>query len=205
MIKILMSLLTVILVGAAAVGATNAWYVDTETSNDNTFTSASLDLTADGNNGTNDVRFTVSNMKPGDQPTSSWTLANIGNVGGYLDIENISVTSNENGCVESETEAGDSTCDNPGLGQGELQDVVNLRLYVDRDKDGYWSTGDYMIYNGPVGAIASSYDLNEAIAASGNARINAVLDWWSTANDSKAMGDNMTVNLTYELGQTTGQ
>ena len=186
---------------AVAVGATKAYFSDTETSNSNTFSAGSLDLTVDGNNGTNTVKFTVNNMRPGDQPTGSWTLANVGTINGYLDLKNITVTNNENGCTEPEIEAGDNTCGAPGAGLGELQDVVNLRLYIDKDKDGYWSTGDVMIYNGLVGGIAGSYNQNELIAAGSNVRINAVFDWWNTPNDNKAMGDDMTLNMTFDLSQ----
>jgi len=199
--KILASLAMIAMVSTVAVGATRAYFSDTETSNNNTFSAGSLDLTVDGNNGTNTVKFTVNNIRPGNQPTGSWTLANVGKISGYLDLKNITVTNNENGCVEPENEAGDNTCGRPGTGDGELQNVINLRLYIDKDKDGYWSTGDVMIYNGLVKDIAGSYNQNELIAAGSNIRINAVFDWWSTSGDNKAMGDDMTLNITFDLSQ----
>lgn len=76
--KILLSLLSIVLVSTVAVGATKAYYDDTETSNGNTFAAGTLDLTVDGNNGTNTVKFTIANMKPGDQPKGTYTLNNVG-------------------------------------------------------------------------------------------------------------------------------
>lgn len=201
--KILLSLTTLVAVSALVITATRAYFSDTETSTDNTFSAGSIDLNVDGAN-TNSVKFTISNMKPGDQPTRNWTLSNVGTINGYLDLENILVTSQENDCLEPESEAGDTTC-TPSLGSGELQDVINLRLYLDKDKDGYWSTGDIMIYNGKLGNIAGNYDQNELIAVGSDVRINAVVDWWSTGDDNKAMGDGATFDMTFELGQTTGQ
>lgn len=183
-------------VSSTAVGATQAYFSDTETSLNNTFAAGTLDLTANGNNGTNTVRFTIAGMRPGNQPTGSWTLANVGSINGYLDLKNITVTNNENGRIEPEVEAGDTTD-----GTGELQDVVNFRLYIDRDKAGGYSAGDIMIYNGPTGNIAGNYNQDELIAAGSDVRLVAVFDWWNTPNDNKAMGDDMTLNMTFELGQ----
>ena len=188
------------IVGAAAVGATAALYSDTETSNGNTFTAGSLDLSVDGNNGINTVKWIVGPMVPLNQPKGTFHLANSGNVGGYLDLENIAVTSHENSIIEPETQAGDVT--DP---EGELEDVLNLRLFSDNNCDGWISVGDVTFFNGKVGTIASSYDQNIPIPAGGNACITGIYDWWSTADDNKAMTDSFVLDLTFELGQTTAQ
>lgn len=193
---LVLALLIVMMLGTLGTGA---WFSDNETSNGNAFTAGSLDLNVDGNN-TNVVKFTVTGMRPGNQPTSSWTLANVGSMNGYLDLENITVTNSENGRIEPEIEAGDTSD-----GVGELQDIVNLRLYIDVDKAGGYSAGDIMIYNGPTGNIAGNYDQNQLIAAGSDVRLVAVFDWWNTANDNQAMTDGMTLNMTFELAQTTGQ
>lgn len=197
--NIFLSLVLIIMASATAVGATQAYFSDVETSRGNTFAAGSLDLTIDGVN-TNVVKFTRTGMTPDNQPTGHWTLANIGSVNGYLDIQNVTVVSNENGIIEPESEAGDTTA-----GVGELQDVLNLRLYFDVDKDGYWSTGDVMIYDGKVGAMPGSFALDRALAAGSDVRINAVFDWWSTPDDNKAMTDSFELGLDFELGQTAAQ
>lgn len=202
--KILTSVLTIALVVTIVGGATIANFFDTETSNGNTFTAGSLDLKLDGGD-TNVVKFTVANMQPGYQPHGSYNLANVGSLNGFLDIENIVVSSFENGCVEPETQAGDITCDSPGAGQGELQNVLNLRLFVDYGKDGWIDAGDKVFFNGKMSTLPASFDLNEALNAGADFNIVALVDWWSTPEDNLAQGDSVTLDMTFELGQTAAQ
>lgn len=202
--RILFSILTIGLVALITVGATRAYFFDIVTSYGNTFTAGTLDLTVDGGN-SNVVKFNVGNMRPDNQPKGTYTLANVGSLNGYLDLEGISVTNSENGCVSPETVAGDGTCDNPGPGQGELQNVVNLRLFTDYGCDGWISTGDNVFYNGLVSGLPSNFELNEPLNAGSSKCIVALFDWWSTADDNMAQGDSMVLNMSFELGQTTGQ
>lgn len=90
--KILLSLLTVGLVASVAFGATRAYFSDTETSTGNTFAAGTLDLKVDDANDSNVVHVTLSNMKPGDTATYSWTLKNAGSVAGkpWVEIKNVS-------------------------------------------------------------------------------------------------------------------
>lgn len=200
--KIILSLFTILAVGVVAIGATQALFSDTETSTGNTFTAGSLDLTVDGGN-TNVVKFTIPNMQPGNQPHRTYSLANVGTINGYLDLENITVTSFENGCVDPE--AADTTCDTPGQGQGELQNVLNLRLFVDYGKDGWISTGDNVFFNGKMSTLPTSINLNQAMTAGSDYNIVALVDWWSTPDDNLAQGDGVTLDLTFELAQEAAQ
>jgi len=139
-------------------------------------------------------------MVPGNQPKGTFTLANTGTVAGYLDLENIVVTNQENDLIEPESSSGDVTSS-----VGELQDVLNLRLFVDLGCDGWISAGDTIFFNGKVGTIASNYEQNVLIPAGGTACITGIYDWWSTPDDNKAMTDSFELDLTFELGQTSGQ
>lgn len=199
--KILASVFTITLVITVVSGATIAYFFDTETSTGNTFTAGTLDLKLDGGD-ENVVKFTVENMRPGNQPHRTYNLANVGSINGFLDIENIVVTPFENGCIEPEVEAGDVTCDE---NQGELQDVLNLRLFVDYGKDGWFSTGDREFFNGKMSTLPTSFDLNEPLNAGADFNIVALVDWHTTPNDNLAQGDSITLDMTFELGQTTAQ
>lgn len=199
MIRIVKSLLTIVAVAAVTVGATGAYFSDTETSNNNSFTAGTLDLNIDGGN-TNVVKFNLANLRPGSQSAGSWTLANVGSINGYLDIENIVVTNNENGITDPESEAGDVT--DP---LGELGDVLNVRLFVDTNGDGWISAGETVFYNGKVSNLPSSFDLNESINAGSNVKIRALFDWWSTPFDNLAQTDSIDLDMTFELAQTSGQ
>ena len=198
--KILLSILTIALVTTIAIGATRAYFSDTETSNGNTFVAGTLDLTVDGNNGVNTVEFNLTNLYPGYQPNGGFPVSNIGSVNGYLNLTSITVTNNENNCIEPETEAGDTSCN---VTEGELGSVLNLRLFVDRNSDGWISTGEPVLYNGPLSDVPAALTFNEALNAGANSRIGAILDWWSSANDNKAQGDSAVLNMTFSLSQNS--
>ncbi len=202
--RILFGVLITAVVVTVAFGATQAYFFDTETSTGNTFTAGTLDLDVDGNNGTNTVKFTVTNLVPGNQPVYTWHLNNVGSINGYLDIHNIAVSSNENTCIEPETSAGDATCTGPG--SGELAGILGLDMFIDYNCDGLYTAGDNYIYSGGYSSgIAADYDQNELITAGGSKCVTAQFNWLSTANDNLAMGDDMTMDMTFELGQTAGQ
>lgn len=201
--RILLSLLIIGLVGLGTIKVTQALFSDTETSNSNTFAAGTLDLTIDGNNGTNTVKFNLTNVRPGNQPTGTFRVKNIGSINGYLDLHNISIISEENSCTEPEVEAGDVTCGTPN--QGELDDRLGYTMYIDYGCDGSYSTGDRYIYNGMANAIGSNYDFNESLTAGQEKCVRTVLNWWSGATDNLAQNDSMTVDMTYELGQDTAQ
>lgn len=56
-----------------------------------------------------------------------------------------------------------------------------------------------------TGSVAGNYERNKPISAGGSTCITAIFDWWSTTSDNLAMGDDMTLDMTFELAQTTGQ
>lgn len=146
----------------------------------NKFKTGTLDLTVNGKNGET-VVFKYDNIRPGSQPHPIYKLQNICGINGYLDLENITVTSDENEFTEPEIEAGDTSAET-----GELDDVLNLRMFLDKDGNGWWRTGDVMIFNGKVRDLASSYDLDELMEAGGGTDfILDIYDWWNTEMDNK--------------------
>ncbi len=193
--KILMSIMVIIVAASMIVGATMAYFSDTETSTGNTFTAGTLDLQIDGGD-VNVVKFNVNNMRPGNQPKASYVLSNIGSINGKLNITGVAVQNLENGITEPEAEAGDVT--DP---LGELGDVVNIRLFIDYNGDGWISTGDNVFYNGKVSSMPASFNLDEPVAAGASLKIVALLDWWNTPDDNKAQGDTMIIDFTFELKQ----
>lgn len=202
--RILLSLLTIGLVTAVAFGAARAYFSNSETSNDNTFTAGTLDLNVDDGNA-NVVKFTIADFKPGDQQSGTWTLANVGSLDGYLDLENISVVGYENACLDPETDVGDNTCGNPGSGKGELQQVVNLKLFWDQDCDESIDEGDTVFYDGMVGSLVSSYDQSKLLNAGASTCLTALFDWGSSSSDNLAQGDSMDFDIEFELGQNSSQ
>jgi predicted ribosomally synthesized peptide with SipW-like signal peptide len=198
--KIILSSLVILgVIGAVAV-STRAYFFDTETSNGNTFTSGNLNLTLDSNDGINTVKWTLSNLVPGNQPKGHFVLANTGSINGFVDLENIQITSHENTLIEPEIDAGDTSSD-----EGELEDVLGMTLFWDKGCDGWFSAGDEYIFNGKAADIAASYDKNIPVAAGASVCVEGIFNWWSTAEDNKAMTDSFDLDMAFELGQTTAQ
>jgi len=118
--KILLSITTVALVATAAVGATRAYFSDTETSVGN----RTLDLKVDDKDGANVVTITKTNMKPQAPYTyqgynNQFVLKNAGSLPGTVTWVIKNVNNFENGCNDPETKLLDTTC-GTGNDQGEL-------------------------------------------------------------------------------------
>jgi len=195
--KILAGILAIGLVALAVGWGTYSQFSDTETSV-TTFSAGSLDLTINDQNGV-PVTFNWSNLRPGNQPHYSLTLKNIGTITGYLDISSIVVVSEENGLTEPEIEAGDNSNDT-----GELDDVLNIRLWLDYDHNGWWSQGDKLIWGGLVRDLPSSFtDINEEIPANGGVDFVVELyDWWQHGGvDNQAQTDTLQITFTFLLSQ----
>jgi predicted ribosomally synthesized peptide with SipW-like signal peptide len=202
--KILLSLATISLVSVVAIGATRAYFSDTETSTGNSFTAGTLDLNLDGGN-INVVKFTVSNKAPGDSGTGYWAVYNAGSIAGYLDLEGKTVTNLENGCNEPESTS-DATCDNPGSGQGELGASMNVDLFIDNDHDGVLEggDGDTSLYSGTLDGLAGATVADIALASLMTKYIS--LNWSiPTSVGNIIQSDSVQLDMTFELGQTTGQ
>lgn len=134
--RILLSVLTIGLVAAVAVGASRAIFSDTETSVGNTFSAGTLNLTVDGQDDPNVVHVSLADMKPGDGTGGAehstiqyqWTLCNTGSLSGQPYIEIINLSDYDNNCNEPEAGVPDSSCGDPGLGEGELS--ANLFMQI---------------------------------------------------------------------------
>ena len=192
--KILISLMAIALVIGLVGAGTMAYFSDTETSSGNTFTAGTLDLNVGGENPNLSPDFTFGPLAPGDSGTITYTLNNVGSIDGYLDLQGIGVVDTEGTNPESET--GD-------IGEpGELS--ANIYVTV--------TLGTSGLYAGLLSGIASDYDANVALAASGTTTLTIA---WVVDKDNVSplgedvgndiQGDVATVGLTIELAQTVGQ
>lgn len=129
---ILSILLILVMLSVASLG-TFAYLNDTETSGGYLFSAGTLDLQVSGA-GWLPVSFT--NMKPGDGMggaehttiTYQFVVKNVGSLNGILSMKIINVKNYENGRNAPEIVAGDNTGGNPGLGNGELGQFLNLQI-----------------------------------------------------------------------------
>ncbi|MHC1716742.1 MAG: TasA family protein [Candidatus Dojkabacteria bacterium] len=123
--KLLFSFVVLGITSVLAIGATTAYFSDTEVSSANTFTAGTLDLQVDNQN-TTVKSFIVEGMKPGDSYGRKYfRLKNTGSISG---VPKICLTSVQN--IES---AGITEFENDGA-PGELG--ANMELIV--DTNGHW-------------------------------------------------------------------
>jgi len=197
--KILVSLMTIALMSALIGGGIYAYFSDTETSTGNTFTAGTLDLNLDGVN-TNVVKFTVDDVKPGDSSGGTWTVANVGNIPGYLDLESISVSEAIGTTTDPEL------ADEGGPDTTQLGNYLMVHMFIDANNNGSWDSGETDIFGADgapvaINTIASSYALDLSLGASGGTNYITLLWSVGTTVDNRIQGDSVTLNITFELQQ----
>lgn len=181
---------------AAAGAGTMAAFSDTESSSGNTVSAGTLDLNIDGGNST--VQFlSETNVAPGDSGQSTLDIKNTGTVTGYVDIEVASLTNYENGLVGNE-KSEDSTGGDPGKGNGELQNLVEVAARFQNGPE-LWSGYQPLSNALNEGAV---YDLDYELSS--NTSDTFVLDWQfpdSGKQDREAQSDSVEFSLTFSLEQ----
>lgn len=177
--KILLSGATILAAAALVVGATFAFFSDTETSTGNTFTAGAIDLQIDN------TSYALDHNIPGFQsPTgafmantaTTWTLTDltVEKFFNFTDLkpgdygeDTISVHVNNNDawlcaaaritqdtdetCTDPE-QADDPTCAVPGPNQGELDQEVNFAFWKD-DGDNVFETDETTFLSGPISGL----------------------------------------------------
>jgi predicted ribosomally synthesized peptide with SipW-like signal peptide len=176
--RIILSLTLILSIGGAlTIGATKAFFSDTETSTANTFTAGAIDLKIDNESYYNgkfsdatswtekdlvlEKFFNFIDLKPDDYGEDTISL-HVDTNDAYL-CANVTLTSNnENGCNEPESEV-DQSCGNPGIGEGELAGLVNFLWWAD-DGDNVLEEGETIINTGNFGqlGVGNSYSLTFA-------------------------------------------
>lgn len=188
--KVLVSLSAIAVIGTMAAAGTGAFFSDTETSTGNTFAAATLDLTLDT---TGSLPFNVTNVAPGATGSTSFTVTNAGTIPGFLDIGGSNLGGIENGCTEPELVTEGASCLNDTI--SELPS--NITLVV--------TAGATQLFSGSLASFAtSSLDNNFALAAGATQTITVTYTVDSAA-DNRIQSDTASLDLNFELGQTTGQ
>jgi len=204
--KILGLSVAALLVMALVGGGTWAYFSDVETSEDNVFTSGTLDLvpttagsgtctvdTTAGSNGVNG-KVVFSLVKPGDSGSITWTLVNNGDLAGELTITT-EFTWDENTAWEPETSTltPASPLNNASGDDGDLDEYVGVKL---TQKIGT-AAATYLLGSaasfGPASALEAALDgvIDEAMLATGadGDTIIYVLSW-QVQTDVETTGDD---------------
>jgi len=209
--KILISLMAIALVIGLVGAGTVAYFSDTETSEDNTFTAGTLDLTAVGGS---PMPFAVANMKPGDSGSGTVTLTNAGTIGAAeLDIAVSTIVNDDVDTAEPENDQGTNT------GNGDLGGQLLMVLWLNVNQNGVFDAGDVELLNdGTVSAYdatnnptltyvaADTYSgdsWNEVLAEMAQGAVDDfVISYKLPADtDNSIMTDKITFDVTFTLEQ----
>ena len=128
--KIIFSLLIIVAVSSFSFLLTRAYFSDRKTSSGNKFTVGTLDLQVGDSQNKQVEPFTISDLGTSEITGQKiWKLKNTGSLSGQFIADLSNISDNENGCNVPESEV-DTTCDNPGVGQGELGKLISVNLYI---------------------------------------------------------------------------
>ena len=226
--RILISLMTIALVGALIGGGVYAYFSDVETSTGNVFTAGTLNLNltdaSDDGTESETATWVFSDIAPGDTggggAGAGLTVSNTGSLNGYLDLSSITVANAENyDATTDEAEAADDADTSDATGGGELGANLLVQIWLDDDNDGVVDVDgsnnllEESIYpaaaigapnpgvTGVLDSILAAYDLDEPLAAGASTYIALLYDLPSTTNNA-VQGDSATLSFTVELDQT---
>lgn len=200
--KFLLSLVVLGMTSTVAIGATTAYFSDTEISSANTFTAGTLDLKVNGKD-SEITHIARTGIKPGphytEQLGGGWNITNSGTVPGTVTVTLKNVKNYENGCLEPEISSGDVTCgveDNQGdLGSGLLTNIV-------------WS-----LNQAPWGSVSPTFtSINAAqnVPVTGDKfhlepgetkAIYLNINWDTSGNDNLGQGDSIEFDVEFTLNQ----
>ena len=193
-------------IGAASVAAgagTMALFSDTEDSTGNTVSAGTLTLDPAGSSDGSSFSIAVSGLVPDKDGTEVGylDLKNTGSVAGELSYELTDWTDYENGRNEAEEDAGDSTGGDPGAGQGELSQVLEIDAWVDDTPATGGRNNHHHITSGWVGISTGEVNTGQSIDPCEEIRI------WVDARipettGNKVQSDSVEVDVVFILRQT---
>ncbi len=213
--KILLSLSIIGAVSAIAIGATTAYFSDTETSAGNTFAAGKLDLELGASS---TLPFNISDVKPGDSGKGIVTLTNIGGgISGQLNVSLTDFVQYENTLTEPELNPPFGTHDyENGPNAGELNFFLGFAAFVDVNKDGVFNAGDIQLtYDGQQRAYPGFWDKdfhyhplssmlqswNNIMTLNGGESVDLIIMWQFPGEESVPHGNySQNIAMTDSLG-----
>jgi predicted ribosomally synthesized peptide with SipW-like signal peptide len=180
--RIFVSLSIIAAVAAIVIGGTIAYFSDTESSIGNTFTAGTLNLQLDKDgkwyDGQNVLMFEEGDVKPGDSGEETLSFHVDGNDAWLCKYLRVS-SDKDNGCNEPE-DLVDDTCGVPGVGEGELDEKMDLLVWEDNGDNIYQEgegegESERIIFKGKASNLPGLLEAKETLAASTVAYIG--IEW----------------------------
>jgi predicted ribosomally synthesized peptide with SipW-like signal peptide len=175
MLKILgLGAALIIIIATVSVGA-YAYFNDVQTISGNKIAAGTLELTLGGDpvshpldiSNVQPIAWTTDHLADAALPAFNFDIKNTGTIEGELDVDISAIENDENTRSSVELRSGDTT-DGTNT-NGELGGLMKIAVWVDADKDGKWTTGDYYLNPaGPAAVYYSSPGLPDAAFATVN-------------------------------------
>ncbi len=188
----------------AGIYGSRALFSDTETSAENTFAAGTLDLSVGGANGTAFDNIAVANVGVDGtvDGTKSWVITNNGSVPGNLTFQVTDIENFENGCNEPEAIV-DTTCANPGLGEGEFGAALAVTVALDKGA-GFENVISSTMANANQAEYATQWNTNAGtvtIPAGGSVTVR--MDWETNplSYGNEIQSDSLAYGLQFDLLQ----
>lgn len=196
--KIFLSLAIIIAVSSFSFLLTKAYFTDKKTSSGNTFTVGTLNLeVGDSQNGQIEP-FVISDLGNGEITGQKiWKLKNTGSLPGQFIINLDNILNNENGCNTPESEV-DQTCNNPGVGEGELGNVISANFYIDN------VSKINIPLNESGGEILSNYWNNKlsTLVLEPNQEVELKIEWFESGSyGNEIQSDSLFFDFNFNLQQ----
>lgn len=202
--QILLSVMVIGVVAVTTFQATKAYFTDSAKSLGSNFTVGTLDLSVGGANGTNIEPFIINNIGADNTSLSgakTWTITNNGTLPGrlYFKLENIQ--NKENGCNTPEAKV-DVTCDDPGVGQGELGKLITTKIYLN---DQLVTTTN--LADGAGTAIVEAWNRLSPTILTANQTTNVKLEWSMAPEGygNEIQSDSLGFDVGFDLVQASAQ
>ena len=96
--------------------------------------------------------FNYGDLKPGDDGENTLSL-HLDTNDGYVCAIISNLVDDDNGCTEPESEDGDTSCGDPGVGEGELSSELHFFAWAD-DGDNIWENGEQELFSNTEGSAS---------------------------------------------------
>jgi len=207
--NILLSLMTIALVGVLIGGGVYAYFNNIEASTGNSFTAGTLDLTVDGENPWTSTKITISNMKPGDSGAVDCTLENVGNLAGTLAVDINTLVDGQGTCTEPEcideggTYSSGSCSGNTPINLSAELDIV---IWVDDGAGGGTANNGVQdgteeeLFDGLLAAAGGPWSVTGGLGAGSTTYIGISYSI-ATSVTNEIQDDSSTFTIEFDLGQ----
>lgn len=194
--KIFLSLAIIIAVSSFSFLLTRAYFSDRKTSSGNKFTVGTLDLQVGDSQNKQVEPFIISDLGTGEIAGQKiWKLKNTGSLSGQFIAELAKISDNENGCNTPESEV-DQTCDNPGIGQGDLGKLISVNLYLDNTLK-----MTFPLTESGIASLENYWADNQFVLAPGQ-ESELKIEWFAISDyGNEIQSDSLSFDLNFNLQQ----